>query len=91
MSKHASSALAALELAVVAVAKNLASLLVSHIGIVEQAVELLGDFNHVNVIGLGIQRVRDLLNAKNAVDRRRATAPRERHAGHCVHLAVFQG
>ena len=58
---------------------------------VEQAVELLGDFNHVDVIGLGIQRVRNPLNAENAVDRRRAIAPRERHVGHRVHLAVFHG
>ena len=76
--RRASSAAAALDLAVVAVVKNLASLLVGHIGVVEQAVELLGDLNHVDVIGVGIQRVRNPLNAENAVDRRRAIAPRER-------------
>ena len=68
----------ALDLAVVAVAKNLAGLFVGHIGVVEQTVELLGDLNHVDVIGVGIQRVRNPLNAENAVDRRRAIAPRER-------------
>ena len=58
---------------------------------VEQAVELLCDFDHVDVIGVGVQRVRNPLNAENAVDRRRAIAPRERHVGHRVHLAVFHG
>lgn len=73
------------------VAEKLSRIVIGDVDPVQKRVELLDFLHHVDVVAIGVEHVRDPLDAEEAVRSQRTVALCERGVRHRVDTAVFYG